>query len=58
MFKQKVLKFCENSHMAKSIRILVCYILVKWTRPARSPADLQVGPETLSPTAATFDDLI
>jgi hypothetical protein len=25
MFKQKVLNFCENSHMVKSIKILVCY---------------------------------
>jgi hypothetical protein len=31
---------------------------VKWTRPARSPADLQVGPETLSTTLKTSDDLI
>jgi hypothetical protein len=31
---------------------------VKWTRPARSPADLQVGPKTLSTTPMTFDDLI
>jgi hypothetical protein len=31
---------------------------VKWTRPARSPADLQVGPEALSTTSTTLDDLI
>jgi hypothetical protein len=31
---------------------------VKWARPARSPVDLQVGPETLSTTLATLDDLI
>jgi hypothetical protein len=31
---------------------------VKWIRPARSPADLQVGPETLSTTPATLDDLL
>jgi hypothetical protein len=33
-------------------------VSVKWTRPARSPADLQVGPETLSTTTATLNDLI
>jgi hypothetical protein len=31
---------------------------VKWTRPTRSPTDLQVGPETLSSILATLDDLI
>jgi hypothetical protein len=30
---------------------------VKWTQPARSPADLQVGPETLYTTSATLEDL-
>jgi hypothetical protein len=30
---------------------------VKWTRPARSPVDLQVGPETLSTTPATLEDI-
>jgi hypothetical protein len=30
---------------------------VKWTRPAKSPADLQVGPETLSTIPATLEDL-
>jgi hypothetical protein len=30
---------------------------VKWTRPARSPTDLQVGPETLSTIPATLEDL-
>jgi hypothetical protein len=30
---------------------------VRWTRPARSPADLQVGPETLSTTPVTQEDL-
>jgi hypothetical protein len=29
---------------------------VKWTRPARSPTDLQVGPETLSTTSTTLVD--
>jgi hypothetical protein len=32
-------------------------VLVKWTQPARSPADLQVGPETLSTISATLEDL-
>jgi hypothetical protein len=30
---------------------------VEWTRPVRSPADLQVGPETLSTIPATLEDL-
>jgi hypothetical protein len=30
---------------------------VKWTRPARSPADLQVGSETLSTIPTTLEDL-
>jgi hypothetical protein len=30
---------------------------VKWTRPIRSPIDLQVDPETLSTTPATLEDL-
>jgi hypothetical protein len=30
---------------------------VKWTRPARSPADLQVGPETLSTIPVTLEGL-
>jgi hypothetical protein len=30
---------------------------VKWTRPAKSSTDLQVGPETLSMTPATLEDL-
>jgi hypothetical protein len=29
---------------------------VKWTRPARSPADLQVGSNTLSTILATLED--
>jgi hypothetical protein len=32
-------------------------VLVKWTQPARSPADLQMGPETLSTIPATSKDL-
>jgi hypothetical protein len=30
---------------------------VKWTRPARSPTDLQVGPETLYTIPATLEDI-
>ena len=30
----------------------------QWTRPARSPVDLQVGPATLTKTPTTPDDLI
>jgi hypothetical protein len=30
---------------------------VKWTRPARSPTDLQVDPETLSTILVTLEDL-
>jgi hypothetical protein len=29
---------------------------VKWSQPARSLADLQVGPETLSATPTTLED--
>jgi hypothetical protein len=29
---------------------------VKWTQTVRSPADLQVGPETLSASPATLED--
>jgi hypothetical protein len=29
----------------------------KWTQPARSPTDLQVGPETLFTISATLEDL-
>jgi hypothetical protein len=32
-------------------------VLVKWTQPAKSPADLQVGLETLSTTPTTLEDL-
>jgi hypothetical protein len=35
----------------------VLEVPVKWIRPARSPADLQVGPETLSTTPVTLEDL-
>jgi hypothetical protein len=30
---------------------------IKWTRLARSPANLQVGPETLSTIPVTLEDL-
>jgi hypothetical protein len=49
-----------GAHGSPLTRVLE--VFVKWTRPARSPADLQVGPETLStiPTTLekTSDDLI
>jgi hypothetical protein len=32
-------------------------VLVKWTRPAGSPTDLQVGPETLSTIPTALEDL-
>jgi hypothetical protein len=35
----------------------VLEVLIKWTRPSRSPADLQVGPKTLSTISATMEDL-
>jgi hypothetical protein len=31
-------------------------VLVKWTRPVRSPADLQVGRKTLSTTPMSLED--
>jgi hypothetical protein len=31
-------------------------VSAKWTRPTRSPADLQVGPKTLSTTPTTLED--
>jgi hypothetical protein len=44
-----------GTHGSPPTRVLE--IPVKWTRPARSPADLQVGPETLSTTPVTLEDL-
>jgi hypothetical protein len=35
----------------------VLEVPIKWTRPARSHADLQVGPETLSTIPTTLEDL-
>jgi hypothetical protein len=35
----------------------VLEVPVKWTRPIRSPTDLQVGPETLSTTPTTLEDI-
>jgi hypothetical protein len=34
----------------------VSEVQVKWTQPARSPTDLQVGPETLSTILVTLED--
>jgi hypothetical protein len=45
-----------GTHGSPPTRVLE--VPVKWTRPARSPADLQVGPETLSTTLTTLEDLI
>jgi hypothetical protein len=36
---------------------MVLEVPVKWTRPASCPANLQVGPKTLSTTLATLEDL-
>jgi hypothetical protein len=44
-----------GTHGSPPTRVL--YVPVKWTRPARRPADLQVGPETLSAAPVTFEDL-
>jgi hypothetical protein len=35
----------------------VLEVPVKWTRPVRSPTDMQVGSKTLSTTPATLEDL-
>jgi hypothetical protein len=35
----------------------VLEVPAKWTRPARSPTDLQVGPKTLSTDLVTLKDL-
>jgi hypothetical protein len=44
-----------GTHGSPPTRVLE--VPVEWTRPARSPTDLQVGPETLSTTLATLEDL-
>jgi hypothetical protein len=43
----------ERHGYPRSPPTMVPKVPVKWTRPVRSPADLQVGPETLSTTLAT-----
>jgi hypothetical protein len=43
-----------GTHGSPSTR--VPEVPVKWNRPARSPANLQVGPETLSTTPSTLED--
>jgi hypothetical protein len=44
-----------GTHVSPPTRVLE--VPVKWTQPVRSPADLQVGPETLSTIPATLEDL-
>jgi hypothetical protein len=44
-----------GTHGSPPTRVLE--VPVKWTRPIRSPTDLQVDPETLSTTPATLEDL-
>jgi hypothetical protein len=44
-----------GTHGSPPTRLLE--VPVKWTRPARRPADLQVGPETLFTIPATLEDL-
>jgi hypothetical protein len=44
-----------GTHGSPQIRVLE--VPVKWTQPARCPADLQVGPEILSTTLTTLEDL-
>jgi hypothetical protein len=45
----------KGTHGSPPTRVLE--VPVKWTRPARSPTDLQVGPKTLSTILATLEDL-
>jgi hypothetical protein len=44
-----------GTHGSPPTRVLE--VPVKWTRHVRSPADLQVGPETLSTILVTLEDL-
>jgi hypothetical protein len=44
-----------DTHRSSQTRVLE--VPVKWTRPVRSPIDLQVDPKTLSTTPATLEDL-
>jgi hypothetical protein len=43
-----------GTHGSPPTRVLE--VPVKWSRPVRSPADLQVGLETLSTTPVTLED--
>jgi hypothetical protein len=44
-----------GTHGSPPTRVLE--VPVKWTQPARSSADLQVGPETLSTVLTTLEHL-
>jgi hypothetical protein len=44
-----------GTHGSPPTRVLE--VPVKWTQPARSPADLQVRPETLSTIPTTLEEL-
>jgi hypothetical protein len=44
-----------GTHGSPPARVLE--VPVKWTRSVRSPTDLQVGPENLSTTPVTLEDL-
>jgi hypothetical protein len=44
-----------GTHGSPPTRVLE--VSVKWTRPARSPVDLQVGLDTLSTVPATLENL-
>jgi hypothetical protein len=44
-----------GTHGSPPTRVLE--VPIKWTRPAKSPTDLQMGPETLSTTPETLEDL-
>jgi hypothetical protein len=44
-----------GTHGSPPTRVLE--VPIKWTWLARSPADLQVGPETLSTVPVTLEDL-
>jgi hypothetical protein len=43
-----------GTHMSPLVKVLE--VLAKWTRPARSPTDLQVSLKTLSTTPTTMED--
>jgi hypothetical protein len=44
-----------GTHGSPPTRVLE--VPIKWTRPVRSPVDLQVGPKTLFMTPTTLEDL-